>query len=484
MRPVPPKIPRALWPAVPLAFFLYFFGLGAAGLIGPDEPRYASIGRAMARTGDWITPRLWGQPWFEKPPLLYWMDAIAFRAGLGPELAPRLPVAALAVAFLAFYWWILNREFGCRAACFATLILGTCAGYWGASQLAVPDLPLTATFSAAMLLALPWIGKRETRWLPVAAILLGLAVLAKSLAALALAVPVVWWLRRGRWRDVVNWRVIVPFVVVALPWYVVCYQRNGWGFIDTLFVEHQFGRFTSGALMHVRKWWFYVPVLAGLLAPWTPLVALTFRRAPYRDSRRVFLAAWVVFGLVFFSAAVNKLPGYVLPLLPAAAALIGIALDEAGNARVWLAVCALLLALFPIAAPMIPGAVAGGLSRTPLPAFRWYWLLPVAVAGAAWMMEARGRRLAAVLCVAAGVTGGIVYLKLSAAPQLDRVASAREFWRENAARAGEMCIGDVQREWRYGLNYYSGTALPDCHAEHRGLEIRETGEGISVAAER
>src|SRR6185369_10458677 len=144
-----------LWVVLPLAYLLYFFRLDAVGLLGPDEPRYASIGREMARSGDWITPRLWGAPWFEKPALLYWMTGAAFRAGLGADLAPRLPVALVAVAFLIFYWWILNREFGCRAAWLATIMLGTSAGWFFFGHAGVPDLPVSATFSAAMLLALP-----------------------------------------------------------------------------------------------------------------------------------------------------------------------------------------------------------------------------------------------------------------------------------------------------------------------------------------
>src|ERR1039458_509102 len=123
------KIPRVVWVVLPLIYLLYFFDLGAVGLIGPDEPRYASIAREMARSGDWITPRLWGQPWFEKPALLYWMTGAAFQLGIGPDLAPRLPVALMAAGFLVFYWWILRREFGARPAWFATLILGTC-GAW------------------------------------------------------------------------------------------------------------------------------------------------------------------------------------------------------------------------------------------------------------------------------------------------------------------------------------------------------------------
>src|SRR6059058_1547329 len=94
-------------PLLYLLYLLYFFGLTNAGLVGPDEPRYAAVARQMAQSGDWITPRLWGEPWFEKPALLYWMEAAAFRLGLSEDLAPRLPVAVFSVAFLIFFYWIL-----------------------------------------------------------------------------------------------------------------------------------------------------------------------------------------------------------------------------------------------------------------------------------------------------------------------------------------------------------------------------------------
>src|SRR5215831_8894996 len=137
MRYVPRSIPRWVWLAVPLAYLLYFYHLDAAGMLGPDEPRYASIGREMARSGDWITPRLWGEPWFEKPPLLYWLTALAFRLGIGPDWAPRLPVAIIAVVFLIFYWRLLAAEFGSRPASIATLILATTFGWIGYGQIGV-----------------------------------------------------------------------------------------------------------------------------------------------------------------------------------------------------------------------------------------------------------------------------------------------------------------------------------------------------------
>jgi len=112
-----------------------------------------------------------------------------FPAWLGPGLVARLPVAVTAVAFLAFLWWFARREFGNRAACFAVLILATGGEWLAFSQVGVPDLPMTAAFSAAMLLALPWVTRGDGRWLPAAGALLGFAALAKGLVPLALAAP-------------------------------------------------------------------------------------------------------------------------------------------------------------------------------------------------------------------------------------------------------------------------------------------------------
>ncbi len=453
---------------LPLAYLVYFYDLSASGLLGPDEPRYASVSREMARSGDWITPRLWGVPWFEKPALLYWLSGVGFRLGLNTELAPRLPVALIAVAFLAFYWWTLCREFGCRAAWLATLILGS-SGMWVAySQNGVTDVPLAATFSAGMLLAMPWVARRDTSQLPAAAAMFGLAVLAKGLVPLALAPP----LLMGRHvRDWLRWRVVLPFFLVALPWYALCYWRNGWTFIHEFFVVHHFSRVTSNALMHERPVWFYLPILLAGLLPWTPMLGLMARRSVYRDRQRVFLAAWALVVLALFSISVNKLPGYILPLLPPAAALLALALDEVVDARLWLAACATLLVVFPITAQVLPAAVLNGLGRAPLPEFQAVWLAPAVVGLLAWVLEARGRRVAAVLAIAAGAAMGIGYLKTVATPELDRGVSARGLWRQIGGRADEVCIGDVKRDWKYGLNYYSVTPLPECGAQPKALQV-------------
>ena len=465
-----------LWLVVPLALLLYFYGLGSVGILGVDEPRYASVAREMARSGDWVTPRLWGQPWFEKPALSYWMTAAGFRAGLPAEWAPRLPVALMAVGFLAFYRWILGREFGRRAAWMATLILGTTGIWLGYSQVGVTDLPLAATLSAAMLLCLPWVGRGDARYLPAAAAMLGLATLAKGLVAVILAVPVLWWLYSRRPRARVVLGSAAAFVAVALPWYALCYGRNGWPFIEDFLIKQHFARVTSGSLMHVQPWWFYLKWLPALLLPWTPLLLLFGRRSAWRDPRRQFLLAVALFGLAAFSAALNKLPGYVLPIVPAVGAMLGVMLDEAAKrsaARPLLVGCGLVLVLFPVAAAVLPEALARGLSHVTRPRFQAGWLLAATPALAVLALDRRGKRLAAVAAVATGVGAGVFYLKLKAAPQLNESVSARALWGQIAPRAGEVCIDGIDRSWRYGLNYYSVRPIPDCSESPAAWWLRQ-----------
>jgi 4-amino-4-deoxy-L-arabinose transferase-like glycosyltransferase len=459
---------------LPLAYLVYFYDLSAAGLLGPDEPRYAWVSREMARSGDWITPRLWGAPWFEKPALLYWLSGIGFRLGLGTELAPRLPGAAAGGSVSAFYWWTLRREFSCRAAWLATLILGS-SGMWVAySQNGVTDIPLAVTFSAGMLLAMPWVVRRDTRQLPAAAAMFGLAVLAKGLVPVALAAPLL--LGRhvrdlaavARVTGVLSGCAAVVRAVLLAEWVGIHPRLFCSASLFTRHFQRADAR-AAGVVLSARS--------DGSLLPWTPLLGLMARRTVYRDGQRAFLAAWVLVVLVLFSISVNKLPGYILPLLPAAAALMALALDEVSDARAWLAACAALLVAFPITAQVLPAAVMNGLSRAPRPVFQAVWLAPAAVALLAWLLEARGKRVAAVLAVAAGAAMGIGYLKTRATPELDRSVSARGLWREIGGRAGEVCIGNVKRDWEYGLNYYSITPLPDCDKAPRALQVLPAAGG-------
>ncbi|MEO7652552.1 MAG: glycosyltransferase family 39 protein [Bryobacteraceae bacterium] len=465
-------------------YLLFVFRLAGTGLVSADEPRYASIGREMARSGDWVTPRLWGDPWFEKSALLYWMTGAAFRLGLNADLAPRLPVAACSVLFLAISFSVLRKEFGLRAAWFSVLVLGTSAGWLALSHVAIPDLPMSALFSLSMLLCLGWLRNGERRRLPWAAALLASAVLAKGLVPLVLALPLAWFGRR-RILDLLRPPVLIAFLLVAAPWYVLCYLRNGWPFVQIFFIQHQFGRFFSGELQHVQPFWFYLPVLASALFPWTGAATLLANPGLYSDSRRRFLLTWLLFGLLFFSYSTNKLPGYILPLLPAAAVLIGLALDEAADARWILAsAAALLCILFPLAS-VLPQALAAGLSRARFPAFQPVWLAPLLLAPLVWRLEQAKQRNFAVILIAALATTGVAYLKLVALPAIDASASARSLWHRLETSGHAFCVEPIHRSWLYGLNYYSVTPLPDCAAEPgRWRVTQEPGSIPTLTAPR
>lgn len=464
---------RAAWVLLIIfaAYWLYFYHLTAIGLIGPDEPRYASIGRAMALSGDWVTPRLWGQPWFEKPALLYWLTGLAFRLGLSPDLAPRLPVAIFSVAFLAFYGWRLKREFGGTVAALATLMLATCAGWLGFSFVAVTDLPLAASFSAALLLSLDWLRTGNRLVALAAGALLGVAVLSKGLVPLALAAPLAWFGRR-LWRQ--WWLLAAGILLVAGPWYLLCSLRNGRVFWMEFILKHHFGRFFSNTLQHGQPAWFYIPVLAGGLFPWTPAAVLLLSRRSLTGERRQLLAATVLFGFVLFSAGENKLPGYLLPLLPALMALVALRVAESRWKPAALAACIVPLGLAAAVVQLLPAALESGIRRSGFPPALLLWLLPAALIAALSLWVARRRRWWIPAAVAAlGMSVGIVYVKTAAAPLLDGI-SMRPLARELQARGGDACVARLHRSLRYGLDYYTVTPLPDCSAQSRLPRIDQT----------
>ena len=294
---------------------------------------------------------------------------------------------------------------------------------------------------------------------------------ARQGAVAAGAHPAARVVRARGWKDLARPSVIGAFLVVALPWYLLCYLRNGVAFPRTFFWEQHFQRLTAEYLPHPQPWWFYGPVLGAALLPWTPLLFLLARRSLYTDARHRFLLLWLLFGLVFFSLWQNKLPGYLLPLMPAAAALMGTSIKRA---RWALPAAALCLISVPLAVPLLPQALAGGLSRAPWPAFRWTWVLPALLAAGIYWLERRDHRAAALAAMAVAVTAGVVVLKLIDLPVIDRAASARPLWREIAGERDRVCVGNMHRNWRYGLNYYSVTPLPDCSQSQRPLQVEQT----------
>src|SRR6202795_4673309 len=290
---------RIGWAILILAtlYICYFSHLGAIGFVGPDEPRYAWIARDMAETGDWVTPRVYGKPWFEKPPLFFWGAALWFKLFGVSEAAARLPSAISALLATLALAWLALRIYGAETARWLLLLLPTTVGMIGFSHAAATDMPFSAMLTIAMVAAAVIVGlmperssrdgAQHTAQLQVEAhtaqrrlvalvlfgIFLGLAVLAKGPAAIILCggAVFVWALFTKRWLDALRLlppAAFIAFCATALPWYIVCARRTP-DFFRIFIIEHNFKRFLTPEFQHIQPFWFYVPVLLLALLPWS-----------------------------------------------------------------------------------------------------------------------------------------------------------------------------------------------------------------------
>src|ERR1700730_18020426 len=327
-------------------YVCYFSHLGALGFIGPDEPRYAWIARDMAETGDWVTPRLYGKPWFEKPVFYYWSAAVCFKLFGVNEASARLPSAVCALlATLALAWLALHLG-GWQMARWVLLLLPSTVGMIGFSHAASTDMPFSAMLSIAMVCAAVALevvpseklfpketreaqtGFRQTKnnaYLSLAlfGFFLGIAVLAKGPAALILAggAIVLWAATTKHWREALRLFppiAIVTFFLTCLPWYVLCARRNP-EFFRVFIIEHNFKRYLTPEFQHIQPFWYYLPITIVALLPWIFWLAWFASREAskdgggYRRTQILFMAAWGVFPVLFFSLSKSKLPGYILP---------------------------------------------------------------------------------------------------------------------------------------------------------------------------
>jgi 4-amino-4-deoxy-L-arabinose transferase-like glycosyltransferase len=333
-------------------YLCYFYNLGAIGLVGPDEPRYAWIARDMAETRDWVTPRLYGKPWFEKPPLYYWGAALSFKIFGVSEAAARLPSAVCALLATLAMAWLAWKIYGAETARWVLLLLPTTVGMIGFSHAAATDMPFAAMLTIAMVFAaclLNLIPPSATPRIPASGffsftsstsftsfffgVFLGLATLAKGPAAIILSggAVLVWAAFTKRWRDAfrcLHPLAIFGFCLTALPWYILCAHRNP-DFFRIFIIEHNFKRFLTPEFQHMQPFWYYIPILLIALLPWALalLWAIFYGALRYLPARPVspatfLLLSWSTFCLLFFSLSQSKLPGYILPAVPPVAGVL------------------------------------------------------------------------------------------------------------------------------------------------------------------
>ena len=308
----------------------------------PDEGRYGEIGRWMLQSGDWLTPRLNGIPFFHKPPYLYWLEAGAL-AVLGVNAwALRWVPALHALLMLGLMWQVARRWGGPALAHRAVCILGSSMAFLIGGQYVNHDM-LVASWMSVAIFCLGWSFEQGTErphagWALGGVFACAMGVLSKGLIGLLLPglVLVLWLTLTWQWRKV--WRLpwlrgIGLFLVIALPWFVLAQQAHP-DMLAYMFGKHQFGRYTATTFNNARPWWFYGLAVVVLLGPWilwvlhlgwrelrpTPALQSLRQQAPLR---RLMLLCWVTTLAIlgFFSIPNSKLIGYALPVLPALALL-------------------------------------------------------------------------------------------------------------------------------------------------------------------
>ncbi|MEO5863041.1 MAG: phospholipid carrier-dependent glycosyltransferase, partial [Burkholderiales bacterium] len=321
-------------------FLVVWFGaLDEREFFNPDEGRYAEIPREMVASGDWITPRLNGFKYFEKPVLQYWITAVSYLALGEEEFVARLWPALSGFLTLLLVYYMGRRLAGVRAGVVAAAVLSTTFQFFVFSQLLTLDMGLSFFLTLALygflvsqdLRAAP----RQQRngailmWVAMALAVLSKGLIGVVLPALVLLVYIAVerdWKLLGRLRSGIG---VPVFLAIALPWFIWVQLRNP-EFFQFFFIREHFGRYALHEHHRAGAWYYFPAVLLIGSLPWS----FMYIRAAFTSWRKQspnhfainptrLLALWAITISVFYSVSESKLPGYILPVYPALALLLG-----------------------------------------------------------------------------------------------------------------------------------------------------------------
>ena len=367
-------------------------------LANPDEGRYSEIPYEMVQSGDWITPRLNGVPYFYKPPLFYWMQATSIEAfGLG-RVSLRLANSLMAIFAVLFTYAAARILYNSRrTALFSVAVLSTSVLFFAMGQIITLDMTLSAFLSAALfsiLLGFEADSKRSRGlWFLAAFVFMALSLMTKGLIGVLIpgAVVFLYWLATGfmrpfrkiAWSDVA-WCLlgIAVFAAITVPWHVMASAANppldtaeglmsknpqGQGFFWYYFIHEHFLRYIDAQTsMRAQPWYFFIVCLLAGFMPWTLILWQSLSSAAsggWRNMRggnakALYLCIWAAFVLLFFSISKSKLVPYIVPIFPALAVLVGAYLSKLWKdpVRSKLKPTVLLYAAFGVVFSVVPPA--------------------------------------------------------------------------------------------------------------------------------
>jgi 4-amino-4-deoxy-L-arabinose transferase-like glycosyltransferase len=408
-----------------------------------------------------------------------WQAMVAYKIFGVSDWVARLPSALDATAMVVAIY-LFFRQFRRGFQLDAALITASTAGIIGLSRSASTDMPLTATFTVALVAWLAWYEGGRRRWLLVFYFFLALAALAKGPVAVVLA-GIIILLFAVAWRNLsliaqtLWWPGVLLFLAGALPWYIEVQFENP-TFFRSFILQQNFARFSSNLYHHLQPWWYFVPVLLLAVIPWTSLVVAAFagavsrwKREPDVEDKTIpadsFFLTWITVVLVFFSASQSKLPAYVLPAVPACAMLLADYLQRVSTAgkrprTAWLvlhaAVAAGVMGPALLVAYIALGQRATGQALT----------IAIGVSAAMFIailitLARRGVRVLRFVTLVPVILG-VGFILQRGGTYLDRTQSARPVAQELASmetRPLPLAVFNATRETEYGLAFYRNQVI-------------------------
>ncbi|HEY3426650.1 MAG TPA: glycosyltransferase family 39 protein [Negativicutes bacterium] len=452
-----------------VAGILMFAFLGTHPLLDPDEPVYAETAREMLQFQDFISPRIYGDFWYDKPPMYYWLVAMSFTSFGDGEFAARFPSAFLAVSGAVLVYLSGRKLFNERAGLLAALVLATSLEYFYLGNAAVTDMTLTFFLTAALL---SFLHRKYYLLYGFAA----LAVVTKGPVAIFFCGVIIglYLVLTGDLKMMKRMKVISGgafFAMIALPWYAVMYSLHGMAFIDTFLGFHNITRFLQPEHASGAIWYYYIPVLILGFFPWSAFLAQAFftglnKKGEYHNIC-VFLVIWASVVFVFFSISQTKLVSYILPMYPPLAILVGYYFDKAWTEKRYQALKYSAIVFGIVASVLIAGLFYAGMTVMAELMFSIkvmtviLTLLTISV-----LFQSFRHNFCAVFTIhVLGMMMFFAFLMTQTLPVITPALSVKPFVNEFKQHYDGQAPVYVEKFYRPGFRYYSGMAGTELSSE-------------------
>lgn len=315
-----------------LTVIFFSIGLGERPYTLPSEARYIAIPMQMLQTGDWLTPHINGVPYFEKPPLFYWLQAGVLQLFGTSEFAGRMLTMLMLSATCVLTYAIARLFYTRLCGLLAATVLATSLMGYGLSRFVTLDVPVALFITACItcFLAAQYSENRTRYYLAMAACS-ALATLTKGLIGIVIPGMVIgaWIIALRKWHVLKEAKLIIGillFLLITAPWHVLMHNTHP-DFSAFYFIHEHFTRYLSDSHQRTAPLWFFIAVAFAGLLPWSVFLPLAWKIHSRKNPQDMFLFLWILLPLVFFSLSQSKLLSYIFVIFPPLAIMLARALE-------------------------------------------------------------------------------------------------------------------------------------------------------------